>query len=518
MDADGPALNDRQESGKEAMSHDERLLNSLGYKQELHRRMSGFSNFAISLSIICILAGCITSFQVGFCSVGGASIGLGWPLVCLFSISVALTMAQVASAFPTAGGLYHWASILGGKGWGWVTAWFNLVGLLTVVGAINAGAYDFIAGAFGITPGKYAELIKMAIVGGIIFSQALFNHKGIRATSLLTDASGYLIFGIAFLLTFALLFYARHYDFSRLITFTNYSGIPAEAPFFPRTTNMGWLFALGFLLPAYTITGFDASAHTAEETLQAASNVPRGIVRSVVVSSLFGWVLLSAIVLAIPNLDQAAAQGANSFYWIVDQVLPRPIRFFLLAGIGLSQYFCGLAALTSTSRMAFAFARDGGLPFSKQLSSVSARSRTPSVAIWASAFIALAFVLFVPYTTIAAVCVIFLYISYVLPTVAGLITHGRSWTRMGPWHLGIWYRPLAVVAAAGCLFLIVIGMQPPNQQAVWIIGVVLAVLVAGWFAIERRRFRGPPQIAKELSTLVEPLQNTPVMPGASEKL
>src|SRR5258706_8179634 len=328
MDADGPALNDGQESGQEALSHDERLLNSLGYKQELHRGMSGFSNFAISLSIICILAGCITSFQVGFCSVGGASIGLGWPLVCLFSISVALTMAQVASAFPTAGGLYHWASILGGKGWGWVTAWFNLVGLLTVVGAINAGAYDFIAGAFGIAPGKNAELIKMAIVAGIIFSQALFNHKGIRATSLLTDASGYLIFGIAFLLTFALLFYARQYEFSRLITFTNYSGIPAEAPVFPRTTNMAWLFALWFLLPAYTITGFDASAHTAEETLQAASNVPRGIVRSVVVSSLFGWVLLSAIVLAIPNLDQAAAQGANSFYWIGDQVLPKPIRFF----------------------------------------------------------------------------------------------------------------------------------------------------------------------------------------------
>src|SRR5437879_8516263 len=97
-------------------SEDERLLKSLGYKQELSRRMSGFSNFAISLSIICILAGGITSFQYGFCAVGGAAIGLGWPLVCLFSMTVALSMAQIASAFPTAGGLYHWAAILGGKG------------------------------------------------------------------------------------------------------------------------------------------------------------------------------------------------------------------------------------------------------------------------------------------------------------------------------------------------------------------------------------------------------------------
>src|SRR5258706_3054184 len=94
-------------------SRDEQLLRSLGYKQELARRMSGFSNFSISLSIICILAGCITSFQVGFCSVGGAAIGIGWPLSCLFSLIVAATMAQVASAFPTAGGLYHLDSILG---------------------------------------------------------------------------------------------------------------------------------------------------------------------------------------------------------------------------------------------------------------------------------------------------------------------------------------------------------------------------------------------------------------------
>src|SRR5258706_10988069 len=129
-------------------SRDEQLLKSLGYKQELARRMSGFSNYAISLSIICILAGGVTSFQVGFCSVGGASIGLGWPLVCCFSLVVALTMGQVASAFPTAGGLYHWAAILGGRGWGWATAWFNLLGLVTVLAAINVGAVQFVAGAF----------------------------------------------------------------------------------------------------------------------------------------------------------------------------------------------------------------------------------------------------------------------------------------------------------------------------------------------------------------------------------
>src|SRR5437763_10720038 len=101
------------------IADDVRVLHRFGYAQELARRMGGFSNYALSLSIICILSGGVTSFHIGFCSVGGAAIGLGWPLVALFSLAVAATMGQLASAFPTAGGLYHWASILGGKGWGW---------------------------------------------------------------------------------------------------------------------------------------------------------------------------------------------------------------------------------------------------------------------------------------------------------------------------------------------------------------------------------------------------------------
>src|SRR5262245_16126994 len=137
--------NDKKE---EQLADDVRTLHRLGYAQELARCLGAFSNFALSFSIICILAGGITSFHLGYNSVGGAAIGLGWPLVCLFSLMVAATMGQVASAFPTAGGLYHWAAILGGRGWGWVTAWFNLAGLVTVLAAINVGTYQFVMGAF----------------------------------------------------------------------------------------------------------------------------------------------------------------------------------------------------------------------------------------------------------------------------------------------------------------------------------------------------------------------------------
>src|SRR5438105_9726215 len=145
---------------------DVRTLHKLGYAQELSRVLGGFSNFALSLSIICILAGGLTSFHLGFCSAGGAAIGLGWPLVCLFSLCVAATMGQIASAFPTAGGLYHWAAILGGRGWGWATAWFNLAGLVAVLAAINVGTFRFALGAFApeVTPTPMTQFLVVALI------------------------------------------------------------------------------------------------------------------------------------------------------------------------------------------------------------------------------------------------------------------------------------------------------------------------------------------------------------------
>jgi amino acid transporter len=472
---------------------DEHLLRRLGYEQELARRMSGFSNFAISLSIICILAGGITSFHVGLASAGGASIGLGWPLCCLFSLCVAATMAQVASAFPTAGGLYHWGSILGGRACGWVTAWFNLAGLVTVLAAINAGTYDFATGAFGLAADpERAGSIKIAVVVVMTLSQALLNHHGIRLTTRLTDLSGWLILGVSAVLTVALLAGAERLDWSRLWTFTNLSGLPEGAPVFPRQEGLGWLFALGLLLPAYTLTGFDASAHTAEETVHAARNVPKGIVRSVWVSGLFGWLMISAVLLAMPDVREGAMRGAEVVPWTLRSVLPGWLSMSLMGGVVVAQYLCGLAALTSASRMTYAFARDGGLPFSGVLRTVNPRSKSPAGAVWNSAAASVGLVLFLKYETIAAIGTVFLYVSYVIPVAAGFVAHGRTWRRMGPWQLGWAFRPMAVVSVVGCLFLLVIGIQPPNDRALWIVGATAAAMVLIWFLFERRRFQGPP--------------------------
>jgi len=485
------------------VDNDKKILHQMGYAQELSRRMRTFQNFAISFSIICIVSGGLNSFGQGIGSVGGAAIGIGWPLSCLFSLFFAIAMGQIGSAYPTAGGLYHWGSILGGRFVGWVTAWFNLVGLLTVLAAINVGTYLYLVGSIapylGIntaaltpsSPTPYSIAVQAAVVGLITGSQGLFNHLGIRLTSKLTDLSGYLIFASAIALTVTLLIFAPHIDISRLWTFTNNSGDPG-GDVWPKTSHIGYLFLLGFLLPAYTVTGFDASAHTAEETVDAARAIPRGMIHAVVWSGLFGWIMLSAVILAAPDMKAAAAQGFNAFFWIMN-IVPSGLRLALFVAIAIAQYLCGLATVTSASRMVFAFSRDGGLPGSKFLRRVSHTYRTPVTAIWAVSILSVAFTIYAPvYTTIAAVCVIFLYISYLLPIVAGLFAYRRSWTAMGPFDVGKMYPVFAVLAILGAGTLLYIGVQPPNQQALTVTLGVLVLTVIVWFGLERRRFQGPP--------------------------
>src|SRR6187455_912655 len=130
-------------AGSYHTDEDERILHKLGYAQELFRAMGGFQNFAISFTIISILAGCLTSYSVGMEHGGPSSIIWGWLLVGLMSTIISLAMAEIASAYPTAGGLYYWASKLGSPGWGWATGWFNLIGQVAVTAAIGYGLATF---------------------------------------------------------------------------------------------------------------------------------------------------------------------------------------------------------------------------------------------------------------------------------------------------------------------------------------------------------------------------------------
>ena len=511
--------------------HDAHTLHAMGYAQELERRMSAFSNFAVSFSIICILSGGINSLAQATAGAGGASIGIGWPLGCLISGVFALAMGQIASAYPTAGGLYHWSSILGNRFTGWLTAWLNLLGLVTVLGAINVGTWGFFSGAIApwfpwlnvdasTVEGFRNQILFVVIITG---AQALINHFGIRLTAKFTDFSGYLIFAATIVLTVACFAFAEHWDFTRLWTFSNFSGDATYNaanelkgdPIWPSKVS-GWMvFALSLLVPIYTITGYDASAHTSEETHKAALSAPRGMTGSVWWSSIFGYVMLIGFLFLIPDTGEAAKQGWNVFFWALDQRFPVWLKDALYVAIFVSQFLCGLATVTSASRMIFAFARDGGLPGSTFLRKVSPRYRTPNVAIWAAS------------NACGAVR---------LGRVAG---HHRRFDglfdrRLLHRHLpllflrhpdrprvaGVWQdvdedgpvesrRPavpvVAVASIVSAVLIFFIGIQPPNDWALWITVGFLVLTAIVWIVFEQRRFQGPPigeMIAKRQAAIV----------------
>ncbi len=490
--------------GKRAeLDEDVKLLHSMGYAQELSRRLGGFSNFAISFSIICILAGGISAFQSGLSAGGGGSIGFGWPVGALFALIVAAAMAQIASSYPTAGGLYHWGSVLGGKGYGWVTAWFNLLGLIFVVASVNFAVYDpffktLVAPVLGFDTTNWGWTEQTVFIGLITVIQAFLNHQGIKVTSTLTDLSGYFIFIIAVVLTVSLLMYSSvPMDFSRLFTFENLSG--QEGSWWPQSDNQVTVFLSGLLLTIYTITGFDASAHTSEETHDAANNVPKGIIKAVAWSGLFGYIMVCAFVLVMPDIKAGVAQGMG-FFGALMSSLPHGLGVTLGIGIFIVNFVCGLACLTSCSRMMYAFARDGGLPASKWLKHVSHQHRTPGAAIWTSGALAFAATLYGDaFLVLATGCAVFLYISYVMPTAAGIFAEGKTWTKKGPFSLGVWSKPIAIAAVVGGSILVWVGMQPPNEKVMYLTLGLLLILAIYWWALgERNRFKGPP-LAKELT-------------------
>ncbi len=495
------------------MTEDEKVLHNMGYAQELARRMSGFSNFAISFSIICILAGGITAFPIAFSAGAGFSVSIGWIIGGLFALVVAASVGQIASAYPTAGGLYHWASILGGRGWGWLCAWINLVGLIFVVASVNFGVYLLlkdlvITGVFGIDTSAWGAFHASAFITVFAITQALFNHFGIKVTTMLTDFSGYLIFVVAVVLTLSMLIWGASFDLSRLFTFVNNSGEPGGLVI-PDARSALVAFLIGLLYPLYTITGFDASAHTSEETINARSTVPKGMLHSVFWSLLFGFFLASSFVLAMPDTTVAAKDGYNSFFSLFNNLpMPAVLRDLLAIGIVVANYICALAGMTSTSRMIYAFARDGGLPASKALASISPKHRTPVNAIWLTAVLSAGACYYAPFMfALAAGCALFLYISYAMPVAAGMLAEGNTWKEYGPFRLGVWSKPFAMITIVGVVILAYAGIQPPfnpiilplfpdlvfplNQLTNPLIFLAVA-LALGWFLSERKRFKGPP--------------------------
>src|SRR5262245_772165 len=266
-------------------------LSRFGYAQELLREMGGFSSFAISFSIISILTGAVTLFGYGLEMGGPLEMSLGWPLATVFTLTVAMSMAELCSAYPTAGGMYHWAADLGGPAWGWFVAWFNILALVAALAGISYSCAQFVLPFLGVAS---TEFNLLAMFGFILLTQGALNHFGVRLVAILNDLSVTVHIVGVLLVVGAVLWMAPKQPVGFLFEAVNSNG---RSPYL-------WAFALGLLQAQWTYTGYDASAHLAEETQNARKTAPWGVVLSVAVSGVVGYVLVIALTLAIRTIPE----------------------------------------------------------------------------------------------------------------------------------------------------------------------------------------------------------------------
>src|SRR5215469_3035290 len=437
------------------------MLHKLGYAQELRRRMSGFSNFAVSFTIISILSGCLTLFYFGMDEGGPAVIIWGWLGVGVMTLFVGLAMAEVCSSYPTAGGLYYWAAKLAkknGAAWSWFTGWFNFLGQVAVTAGIDFGAAFFINAflnlAFGLGEAHWETIVIYAIVLAV---HGLLNQFGIRLVALLNDVSVWWhIIGVLIIVAVVAFVPTHHLPAKDVFTgLFNNSGL-----------NIGWWYIIpvGLLMAQYTFTGYDASAHMTEETHKAATAGPRGIVMSIVVSLFAGWILLIGVTFAIQHYEpeRTSATAVPPAQIFIDAVGNTGGKLLLLIAIG-AQLFCGMSSVTANSRMIYAFSRDGALPGSNFWHRVNHRTRTPTNAIWLAA--GFAFILGLPYlknytayAAVTSIAVIGLYIAYVMPTFLRLRL-GDGFQR-GPWNLGRWSYVVGWIAVTWVAIICILFILP----------------------------------------------------------
>jgi amino acid permease (GABA permease) len=482
------------------MDADTRKLHELGYAQELRRRMSGFSNFAVSFTIISILSGCLTLFGFGLTTGGPVTMVWGWVIVGVLTTIVGLGMAEVCSAYPTAGGLYYWSAKLAkrnGAAWSWFTGWFNLLGQVAVTAGIDFGfslffnAFLNLTTGFAATPGH-----TVLIYGGILILHAALNIFGVRVVAFLSDVSVWWhIIGVLVIVIVLLAVPAHHasasFVFTKLVNETGFH-------------NSFYVFMIGLLMAQYTFTGYDASAHMTEETHNAAVAGPKGIVNSILVSLVAGFVLIVGILYAITNNYDKAITSATGVppvqIWI--DALGRHGGELLLVIAMVAQAYCGMASVTANSRMIYAFSRDGAIPGSKFWHHINPRTRTPSRSIYFA--VVFAFILGLPYLwssvayfAVTSIAVIGLYIAYVIPTLLRRLA-GDSFQR-GPWHLGRWSPVIGWVGVVWVCIITVLFMLPTVSPITWhsfnytciAVGVVLLYATVFWFASARKWFTGP---------------------------
>jgi amino acid permease (GABA permease) len=486
-----------------AIDDDVAQLHALGYAQELRRRMGGFSNFAVSFTIISILSGCLTLFGFGMISGGPATMVWGWVGVGLMTTVVALGMAEVCSAMPTAGGLYYWSAKLAkknGPAWSWFTGWFNLLGQVAVTAGIDFGFAEFFAAYLSLVTGFTATRGHTVLLyAAVLVAHGLLNSFGVRIVAFLSDVSVWWhVLGVLVIVIVLAAVPAHHASAAFVFThLNNQTGF----------SSTFYAVIIGLLMAQYTFTGYDASAHMSEETVNASTAGPRGIVSSVLVSLVAGFVLIVGILFAIHGNYESvlsSSTGVPPAQIFIDAIGRRGGEWLLLIAI-IAQFYCGMASVAANSRMIYAFSRDGAVPGHKFWHRINPRTRTPTNSIWFAAVFA--FVLGVPYLwspvayeAVTSIAVIGLYIAYVTPTLLRRLL-GADFQE-GPWTLGKWSPVVGWIGVIWVGIIVILFMLPqdgPLSAISWStfnyapIAVGVVVLFSGgyWVLSARKWFTGP---------------------------
>jgi amino acid transporter len=399
------------ESGKtKAMTpgSDEQVLERFGYRQELKRSLGYFSAFALSFSVISVTTGLFANYGAGL-QMGGPAFIWTWLIVGAGQFLVALVFAQLSRQIPLSGYAYQWTRQLAGERLAWWAGWLMIVQFITGMSAVCYAMANYLDPYLGLA--NTSENV-VATTVAILLAISLINHFGIRLASIFNDFS--VVAEILGMVSIGLLLLAV-----ALIRKTHPVGFLFSHPV--QRSGLAYLpaFASSALMSAWTIGGFEAAANVAEETHMPQQRVPMAILLSEAASVFLGFPVLIGFTLAIPSLAIASAHSTPLLY-IMEHYFPPYVTDAAMLLVFISIFACALANVTTLTRIVWAMARDGQLPFSAWLARVSIH-RVPANAIWTVALIAAAFTSWAKVeVVITGICTLTMYIVYGIVVAAAL--------------------------------------------------------------------------------------------------
>lgn len=459
--------------------------------QTLKREFTFGSAFAFAFAFISPIVALYGIYGLAI-SAAGPSFWWGFFIVFAGQFLVALVFATLVSRWPLEGSVYQWTNRLLGSGYGWFAGWFYIWTLVIAMATVALGAAGFIANIIGMQGASGTQLALIAfivlILGTVINLLGRSVLKMFMAASIVAEIIGSIGLGVWLLIAH------REHDFS--VMFEGGANLEAGESYL----SIGGPFLLAIMFIAFSFVGFESAGSIAEEVHEPKKNLPKAVLISIGFIAFIVMFSSLAVILATPeNAESLPGYDDDPVYAVLTAQLgiglALPIQ--VLFAIGFIASF--LALQTSASRLIWAKARDGALPFSGTLVTLTKKQRQPVGALLVTTVIGtLLFLLSNVAENLYTMMVNFtsggFYLSFLFPVAAFAITVLRRNWKPGRFSLGKWTTPIAVIALVW-LVLQLINISWPREVNgnVWldwsvIIGVVALTIIGSaiYFTIRGR--------------------------------